>query len=182
MDRGTLTTFIEKRLLTVECIAAVTHQISSALAFMHKQKRTHNDIKPDNILLCVGPSGHSLLAKLADLGLADHSLDQQRDRALFAYTVWCVGLGRDFDRCPSSHDDRARACAQFLKAMPAQRREQDLWRALHEVVEGLWQGAALTMREVEDMRPLQDLRIKVPESKEAAAELECSAKLDIKRR
>lgn len=182
MDRGTLTTFIEKGLLTVHCMSAVTYQIASALAFMHKQKRTHNDIKPDNILLCVGPHGDCLLAKLADLGLADHSLDQQRDRAFFAYTVWCAGLGRPFERCPASHEDRTRACAQFLKAMPAQRRDQDLWRTLHDVIEGLWLGATLTMREVQEMRLFQNLKIRVPGSQQEAAELEVCAKRDIKRR
>lgn len=182
MDRGTLQNFIDKELLTVECMGAVAHQIASALAFMHKKKRTHNDIKPENILLCAGPSGDCLVAKLADLGLADHSLDQRRDHGLFAYTVWCTGLHRQFERCPSTEDDRTAACERFLKAKPSSKSDQRLWKALHEAIRGMWLDPAFAARRVEEMEVLQKLKIKVPDGEEAAAELEVCAKRDIGRR
>merc|ERR1712225_137226 len=43
MDRGNVQNFIDKGFLTTECIGAIAYQIASALAFMHKKKRTHND-------------------------------------------------------------------------------------------------------------------------------------------
>merc|ERR1719183_1533331 len=119
MDRGTVQNFIDSGHLTIESLGAISQQVASALAFMHKKKRTHNDIKPENILLCTGPDGSCLLAKLADLGLAEHSLDQRRDRTLFAYTLWCVGLERTFERCPQESDRRMEACHLFSKATPA---------------------------------------------------------------
>merc|ERR1719437_23422 len=100
MDRGTLQDSIDKEMLTIGCIVAITHQVAAALAYMHKKKRTHNDIKPENILLRLAPDGSGLVAKLADMGLAGHSLDRTRDRALFAYTVFCTGLRDRFGKCP----------------------------------------------------------------------------------
>ena len=74
------------------------------------------------------------------------------------------------------------ACARFLKAMPAARSDQSLWKALHAVIEGMWLGAFLTMRQVEEMQALHNLRIRIPESKEATADLEVCAKRDIGKR
>ena len=49
MDRGTVQDLMDQDVLPLESIGAVTRQISAALAFMHKKKRTHNDIKPEII-------------------------------------------------------------------------------------------------------------------------------------
>jgi hypothetical protein len=183
MDRGNVQNFIDKGLLEVEGLAAIAHQVASALAFMHKKKRTHNDIKPENILLCLGPQGDCLLAKLADLGLADHSMDQRRDRALFAYTVWCAGLHRQFERCPATDNDRVAACDRFSKAVPStSKRDQNLWRGLSQVIEGMWLGTDLTMRSVEDMKVLQNLKIKAPVCRKTTDELEDCAKREIGKR
>mmetsp|Transcript_107333 Transcript_107333/g.303451 ORF Transcript_107333/g.303451 Transcript_107333/m.303451 type:complete len:478 (+) Transcript_107333:907-2340(+) len=182
MDRGTAQSFLDKFLLTTDCIGAITRQIASALSFMHKQKRTHNDIKPENILLRTAPDGSSLVAKLADLGLANHSLDRGRDHELFAYTIWCMGLSRGFQKCPAAEGDRrAAAIKQFQQGAPAEPKRRAVWGALTNVVTGLW-GGTMEMEQVADMRELKPLKIKVPEGKETLETLEASARLDLSRR
>lgn len=178
MDRGCLQNFMDKKLLTVECMAAVTYQIASGLAFMHKKKRTHNDIKPENILLCADPAKNCLLAKLADLGLAEHSLDRRRDNNLYAYTIWCMGLNRTFERCPQEPSDKANACKLFASEMP----HDKLWSAISFVIEGLWQNEdRFSMFQVTEMPVLQGLSIRTPEQK-TSGELETLAKRSIRTR
>ena len=46
------------------------------------------------------PGKDHLKVKLADLGLAEHSIDRKRDCDLFAYTVLC----RDFFFCKTTSD------------------------------------------------------------------------------
>lgn len=182
MDRGTVQTFIDKSLLTTTCKGAITQQIASALSFMHKQKRTHNDIKPENILLRTASNGNHLIAKLADLGLASHSSDRNRDRELFAYTVWCMGLHRQFQRCPTAEGgNREVAIKQFQQAAPSNQNEKGLWKAFTNIITGLWQGD-LDMDQIEDMKELSGLKIKVPEGKKTVVDLEASARFDVKRR
>lgn len=182
MDRGTVQNFIDKQLLTVTCIAAIAHQIASGLAFMHSKKRTHNDVKPENILLCAAPQGDHLIAKLADLGLADHSMDQRRDKDLFAYTIWCMGLSRNFERCPQTREDRSAACTQFTKVSTSNRSERDLLRTLHAIIEGLWVRDDMPIGQAKDMLPSRNLKIRLPGDRWQAAELESSAELELHKR
>lgn len=179
MDRGTVQNFIDKQLLTVTCIAAMTQQIACGLAFMHKKKRTHNDVKPENILLCAAPQGDHLIAKLADLGLADHSMDQRRDRDLFAYTVWCTALTRKFERCPQTREDRQVACTQFAKLSRTDLPEQQLLRSLHTILEGLWLRDDVPIEQAKDILPNRKLKIQVPDDHRHVAELESSAELEL---
>merc|ERR1712151_21853 len=142
---------MDRNLLTIDAVGAITRQVSSALAFMHKQRRTHNDIKPENILLRVTPSGGKLIAKLADLGLADHSVDRVRDFELFAYTVWSMTLERRFEKCPTRGSAERDAALDVLHkfVVGVQECNKQVALALEAVVLGLWNGN-MDMMEVSD--------------------------------
>mmetsp|Transcript_4711 Transcript_4711/g.7686 ORF Transcript_4711/g.7686 Transcript_4711/m.7686 type:complete len:855 (-) Transcript_4711:26-2590(-) len=137
MDRGTIGSLIERHLLTLEGICAVTRQVASALAFLHQKKRTHNDVKPENILLKRAPDGNHLLVKLADMGMAEHSVARTRDHDLFAYTIWCMVLGREFSRCPEK-DARPDAMGELQRAAVLGRKATTRSTVLIEAVDGLW--------------------------------------------
>ena len=51
----------------------VAHQMMSALEYLHKQKITHRDIKPDNILIA---SNDPFVVKLTDFGLSKVIADE----------------------------------------------------------------------------------------------------------
>lgn len=192
MNRGTVNHLVEKELLSLEGIGAVSRQVASALAFLHRQKRTHNDIKPENILLrevAESPNG-ALLAKLADFGLADHSTDRSRDRDLFGYTVWCCALGRRFGSCPQKGSEQEAALAAFgaagppapeeLPRRPAARDERKIWRAIEEAVAGMWSGS-WDMQQVEDMPRLAGLEITLNVSGEKSEEVTREIKKEARR-
>lgn len=143
-DGGTLQGLMERRALSTEDLAAITCQAASALAFMHGKRRTHNDVKPENILLQSSKTGDELVVKLADLGLAAASVDRQRDDDLFAYSLYCLALRKTFRNCPASPAARAEA-VQALRSALAEAAAQEAQEggceraeALVEVVSGLW--------------------------------------------
>lgn len=162
MDRGTVQGLVDRRMITVEGMAAVARQVATALAYMHSHKRTHNDIKPENILLRQAPAndGDHLIVKLADLGLADHSVDRRRDMELFGYTMWCVGLGRQFTQCPTTAEAQAKALGEFKDA-PWAGENRELHDSLTEVVGGVWQEK-LTLESVANMAPFKNCELRVP--------------------
>eukprot|EP00746_Dinoflagellata_sp_MGD_P039093 gnl/MRDRNA2_/MRDRNA2_19423_c0_seq1.p1 gnl/MRDRNA2_/MRDRNA2_19423_c0~~gnl/MRDRNA2_/MRDRNA2_19423_c0_seq1.p1 ORF type:complete len:1099 (+),score=224.75 gnl/MRDRNA2_/MRDRNA2_19423_c0_seq1:99-3299(+) len=183
MDQGTVQNLMDKDILTLESIGAITNQISSALAFMHSKKRTHNDIKPENILLRTAREGNCLLAKLADFGMANHSVDRKRDCELLGYSIWCMGLSEKFVKVPVDDGPQAAALQEFKTGPPQKSKKQTfnqgIWDALHDVIDGLW-AMRLEMRDVKDMETFAALQVKVPAS--AKKKLEKSARDDLHRR
>lgn len=174
MDAGTISSLADS--MGAEGVAACARQVASALAFMHRQRRTHNDIKPDNVLLRHAP-GH-LVVKLADLGLAAHSTERRRDAELFAYTLWCLCTRQDFHRLPAKAD-RERALADLRAAAPVG--EKRRWTALADVVAGLWSGGIVDMIEVEARPEFQQCEVRPPDGG-CAKQMEARARLDVLRR
>jgi serine/threonine protein kinase len=161
MDRGTVNSLIERHLLTLEGICAVTRQVASALAFLHQKKRTHNDVKPENILLKRAPDGNYLIVKLADMGMADHSVDRTRDRDLFAYSIWCMVLGRSFSRCPEKNA-RPDAIGEFQRAAVLGRKATARSTVLIEAVDGLW-NSGLDTSQIACRSELQGCEVREPD-------------------
>lgn len=62
--------------LDQKAIPIILTHVSSALAYMHANRITHRDVKPDNILL---QDSEPLVAKLADFGTARHNIREYMD-------------------------------------------------------------------------------------------------------
>ncbi|VDI59951.1 Hypothetical predicted protein [Mytilus galloprovincialis] len=60
----------ERKGLRYDMVWSIGQQIISALNYLHNLNIAHRDLKPDNILLEVGP--RRIVVKLADFGLATH--------------------------------------------------------------------------------------------------------------
>lgn len=163
MDQGSAQQLVDRGHLTLEGLAAIVRQVASALAFMHKRKRTHNDVKPENILLKRSPSDGCLLVKLADLGLAEHSTDRTRDHDLLAYSIWCMALGRSFGQCPSGQ--RRDAAVDELRGLAAEQRNGGLAKGLAKLVQGLWR-ASTGMAEVEAASELKGHEVHIHMSRQ----------------
>jgi serine/threonine protein kinase len=179
MDRGTAQGLQDKSLVTPESAGAMTRQVASALQFMHEHQMTHNDIKPENVLLRVADKGGFLVAKLADLGLAAHSRERNRDFDLFAYTVWCLGLGRRFASCHQGKDKET-AIGTFKKS-PEANAKPEVWEALLAVVTGMYKNE-MAMKEVANWPELKGLEVRVPSTEEVTKALEAASKEDVRRR
>mmetsp|Transcript_12874 Transcript_12874/g.29204 ORF Transcript_12874/g.29204 Transcript_12874/m.29204 type:complete len:933 (-) Transcript_12874:63-2861(-) len=163
MDRGSAKQLVDKGSLRLEGLAAITRQVASALAFMHKRKRTHNDVKPENILLKHSPEDGCLTVKLADLGLAEHSTDRTRDHDLLAYSIWCMALGRSFGQCPGG--ERRDAALEELRSLSTERHDSGLAAVLAKLVHGLWRST-MGMAEVAATKELQGLEVHFDRSRE----------------
>mmetsp|Transcript_37463 Transcript_37463/g.67744 ORF Transcript_37463/g.67744 Transcript_37463/m.67744 type:complete len:795 (-) Transcript_37463:86-2470(-) len=179
-DAGSLQHLMDKQLVDVEGTGAVATQVANALSFMHKKRMTHNDVKPENILFCRQKGKEGLVAKLADLGLAQHSVDRSRDSVLHAYTIWCAGLLQRFQSCPNQ--DEQKSYLQQWDARGLQLtspREKRIWQELSNVLLGLWKGT-LDMQEVCTVDILRTCKVRVHEAH--SEQLEHLAKNEIKRR
>lgn len=180
MGCGTVWSLMEKHLISLEGVAAVTRQVASALAFMHQSKRTHNDIKPENILLRQSPDGSHLVVKLADLGLAAHSVDRTKDKELFAYTIWCMVCGKEFHHCPPK-EERDAAISALLRSPFFGCRATALSQALIEVVTELWKGS-LEMSGVEKRKEFLECEVQIPTEVEDMTHLRQSSQLQVMKR
>lgn len=84
-EGGTLRDLMESgQSLTLKLIFKLIEDILSALVHAHRQKIIHCDIKPENILLKLTPSGY--IAKLSDFGIARWSEEQLQPSETGGYT------------------------------------------------------------------------------------------------
>ncbi|CAJ1414256.1 unnamed protein product [Effrenium voratum] len=157
MNRGTVQHLSKEDLINLEGLAAVIRQVASALAFMHKGKRTHNDVKPENILLKQLPDSPHLIVKLADFGLAQCSVERDRDLELSAYTFWCLGLRETFEHMPAKAE-RPGAVERFKQEALPQDSQARLRKAIGEVIADLW-TCSTSMQCVATMEELKDAEL-----------------------
>merc|ERR1712176_1136221 len=77
----------------------VLQKVACALAYMHSEGVTHNDIKPENVMLHQsgkGPESSEVVVKLGDLGLATKSQDRTADFWQYGMTMFCMVTGEKF--------------------------------------------------------------------------------------
>lgn len=65
----------------------VAHQIMSALKYLHRQRITHRDIKPDNILIA---SDDPFIVKLTDFGLSKIIKDDTFLKTFCGTLLYCA--------------------------------------------------------------------------------------------
>jgi len=180
MDCGSVCSLMEKQLLTLEGVCAVTRQVASALVFMHQRQRSHNDVRVDGIMLKRAAHGGILQVKLADAGWAEQTTDHYRDRELLAYAIWCMVVGREFTQCPA-RDARLEAMAEFQKAPLLGRRATARGSALIESVIGLWEDQ-LDIPLVCCNAEFQGCEVREPEAPENKVHLTTSANIEVTKR
>jgi len=112
MNRGTVQDWMDKELLLPGGLLAVMRSVAHALAFMHRSGITHNDVKPENIMLAQADESDprsEVVVKLGDLGLAKASKDLGPDFEMYGLTVLCMVTGEKFGS--------RRFCASTMEAM-----------------------------------------------------------------
>jgi len=180
MDRGSVSSLIEKQLLTLEGVCAVTRQVASALVFMHQKQRNHNDVRPATILLKCAPHGNVLHVKLSDVGAAEHSVDHSLDKALLACAIWCMVVGRVPSRCPTK-DERLEVMAEFMKSPLLGRKATGRGTALIETVCGLWDNQ-LDMPLIVCNSEFEGCEVREPEEDEMKRQLAACADFEVTKR
>merc|ERR1739846_127579 len=100
MNRGTVQDWMDKKLLMPGGMFVVMQRVATALAYMHSMGVTHNDIKPENVMLhqeCQNDvESTEILVKLGDFGLATKSMNQSADFWQYGMTVFCMITGERF--------------------------------------------------------------------------------------
>jgi hypothetical protein len=180
MDSGSVSSLMEKRLLTLEDVCAVTRQVASALSFMHQNERSHNEIRPENILLKRSLHSDCLQVKLADLGSSQHAEDHSGDSELLAYTIWCMVTGKIFSHCPPK-EARLEAMAEFQKSAMLGHRATARGTALIGSVVGLWSDK-IAISSIACKNEFEDCEVRVPEAVELQKQLTICANLEVTER
>merc|ERR1719436_865295 len=97
LNRGTVQDWMDKRMLSTGGILVVLQKVATALSYMHQKQVTHNDIKPENVMLHQEVDGDGkIIVKLGDLGLARKSTDRSADFWQYGMTAFCMILGEKF--------------------------------------------------------------------------------------
>lgn len=99
MNRGTVQDWMDQDLLLPGGMFTAMRDVAKALSYMHQQGLTHNDIKPENVLLHqydeTNPKS-KVTVKLADLGLTAKSEDRSTDFSQYGMFVYCMATGERF--------------------------------------------------------------------------------------
>jgi len=110
-SRGNLLDVTENHLLPPSVICRIFLQVAKAIAYLHKgnsQRMTHNDIKPDNILIT-----KDFEARLSDFGASTEAtrtsirstVDRVKRGVAYTYYFLSPERHRNLDKLPKKSDD-----------------------------------------------------------------------------
>lgn len=169
MDGGSIQYLMDQELLDLGGTAAAFRQTASAVAYLHAERITHNDIKPDNILLRILKSERGrthFQVKLGDFGTAAYSVDRKRDSTLLAYTVHCMATGEKFKKCPAAGAPRSRALEE-VRSLPVRGDiPASLPRNIADAMMKLWDESA-EPHDIRDARWIKEFELIISDQQES---------------
>eukprot|EP00927_Polykrikos_kofoidii_P034016 TRINITY_DN2885_c0_g1_i1.p1 TRINITY_DN2885_c0_g1~~TRINITY_DN2885_c0_g1_i1.p1 ORF type:complete len:667 (-),score=132.12 TRINITY_DN2885_c0_g1_i1:289-2289(-) len=161
MNRGTVQNWMDDGRLSPGGVFVVMQRVASALAFMHRHGLTHNDVKPENFLLCQANGKDprvDVSVKLADLGLASGSVsDRTADFTQYGMSVLCMTVRERFGT-RKFHEDEIDTWANEIAATASSYetgggRVQRVLRELPDWLRKIWRRE-VSMAEVASWRKL----------------------------
>jgi hypothetical protein len=115
MNRGTVQDWMDTDCLLPGGMLSTMQSVASALAFLHKNGVTHNDIKPENVMLHQEDAENersTVIVKLGDLGCCTKSTDTTADYWQYGMTVFCMATGEKFGTRKYREERVAEFCAE----------------------------------------------------------------------
>jgi len=94
MNCGSVQNWLDKEMLSPQGMMVVLKEVAAALAYMHANEITHNDMKPENIFL--HSDGRRIVSKLGDLGLAEKSTNTTSDVTRYGMTGFSMATGEKY--------------------------------------------------------------------------------------
>jgi tRNA A-37 threonylcarbamoyl transferase component Bud32 len=122
MNKGTVQDWMDRDALLPGGMLVVLRCVADALAHMHRNGITHNDVKPENVMLRQdeGDSSSGIVVKLGDLGLAAKSTDRSKDSSLYGLTLHSMSTKKKFGSCKFQPEVIDRFVAEVAKSAAMQ--------------------------------------------------------------
>lgn len=155
MNCGSVQGWLDKEILNPQGMMVVLQEVAAALAYMHSNEITHNDMKPENIFLHT--DGRRIVSKLGDLGLAEKSTNTTSDVTRYGMTGFSMATGEKYGLRHYSKDkistfvSEVEACVNGCGVTGKLGTAlEDLPRLLQKVL-----SESVSMKEVRDWKTLQ---------------------------
>lgn len=161
MNRGTLQNMIDEELLAAEGMLAVLQSVAKALAHLHENGVTHNDMKPENVLL--HQEGRKVQVKLGDLGMAQRSQHRTSDITRYGMSALCMVTGEAYGKRKFAESQIDEFVTDVSSAVEHAGLDGKLGAALADLPSLLRQvfNQRVTMKQVSDLKTLQGWEVTI---------------------
>jgi len=156
MNRGTVQDWMDKDLLMPGGLFLVMQKTAAGLSHMHDQGATHNDIKPENVMLHLEDNGE-MTVKVGDLGLARKSTDRGADFWQYGMSTLCMVTGEKFGSRKYRKEDNATFVADCEKSCKSSANQKGKFNETFAEIPGLLMKifeTEISMKEVRDTQSL----------------------------
>jgi hypothetical protein len=135
MNRGTVQDWMDNDWLLPGGVLCVMQSVAGALAFMHMKGVTHNDIKPENVMLHQDgrKTRSDVIVKLGDLGCCLKSPNKDNDYWQYGMTIFCMVTGEKFGTRKYRSEIANQVCDECAELLKQNDIEGDLGKALARV-------------------------------------------------